>query len=378
MTEPLTYWQHVEATTGAMVKMPAWLERRDKSETLAGQTIEIARRLAFSGHSARRANMDGLSVVGVCSGAAQPLTAWRNLNFLPSVAAANRSQLLKCFQYFSESRRFLRYLVITNGARCSVHELRARLIALGREISRWASSQTLKDLGITVELRVSELTAKREANGELSYHPHANVIINCIRRTDWNRFLLFTHSFFDGHIKDCGRLVDPAEAIKYFIKPGEIMEHRPSEVGYLYLATLGLRMATPMHDLKAFIASLRRQSLKLAKKRQGEDWQWCFVRKCQAAKREKSKAFSDNIVLTKLAASPRFTNYFEPCLIVRDYKGNIQALLEQNQLAEKFAPIRAKFAASVASSISFTLPRQLPKETGQISPQAQKLYLLKT
>jgi len=372
----LDYWSHALAVTGSTVEVSQWLKRRDLSQTLEAQTREIARRLSLAGIQARRELMPGLSIVGVCSGAAQPMTAWRNINFLPSVAAANRSQLLKSFQYFSESRRYLRYLVITNGERCGVNELRSRLVALVREISRWASSQTLKDLGITVELRISEITAQREINGEISYHPHANVIIDCARKTDWQRFLRFTHDFFTGHLRDCGRLVEADEAIKYFIKPAEIMEHHPHEMAYLYLATEGVRMAAPMGNLKKMIADLKWKSLKLAKKRNGEDWQWCFVKKCSNSKREKSRSDPNDQILTKLAAQPRFTNIFEPCLIVKDYCGDVSRLLEKNFLADKFSDIRRKYAAAAASPIRFTPSRQLPDECGQ-DPR-RKVYLLKT
>lgn len=379
MAETLDYWQHAQAVSGSLVAMETWLERRDKSSTLAAQTQEIARKLALAGIQARRSIMDGLSIVGVCSGASQPLTAWRNINFLPEVAAGNRSQLLKQFQYFAETRRFLRYLVITNGRRCSCRELRARLVALGREISRWASSQTLRDLGISVELRVSEVTSQREADGELSYHPHANVIINCSRKTDWQRFLRFTHDFFKGHIRDCGRLVDANEAIKYFIKPGEIMEHKASETAYLYHAITGLRMATPMANFKAFVADLKFRSLKLAKRRDGETWRWCFVKKCPGAKRERTERDPQDMIVTKLAPQPRFVNIFEPCLIVKDYTGNISKLLEQNQLAEKFAECRAKYQAATLAAIPSTPSRQLPTQPApEMTRERQKVYLLKT
>ena len=406
MQRTLTYWQHSCDVTGAEVQPVKWQESRDSSALVESQTRTIADRLRSVGIAPERKTDGILSIVGVCSGESEVLTAWRHINFLPSVAAGNRSQLVKRLSYFataegfdaaaderlrlpktaktdspecSESlararahnarararlEPFLRYWVVTNGQRCSVHEVRSRLMDLARSVSRFAAHPALVDYGITVELRVSEVTAERDKSGAWSYHPHANVIVSSSKRIDWQKFLSFVKDNLPGHWKDCGRLVDANEAIKYFVKPADILEHRPIELLHLFVATFGLRLATPMGNFRALGGLLRDQRVKLGKTLSADrqEWKWCFVRLRDPAKTLcPPSAARDNMVMGLLPPSPRFSSRFEPCVLVRNFRGNVGDLLTSNELDKLFAP--ARMAWQTRRAIPFTPSPQLSEDS---------------
>jgi len=407
----LTYWQHCADLSGVEVAGSKWAKDRASSLALLEQTRFIAERLRSVGIDPERKSDGVLSIVGVATGQWEIVPSWRKVNFLPAVAAANRSQLIKKLAFLGsglampgpmpdspqavqtaplarararvhnararEAGPVLRYLVVTNGTRCRVEHLRARLQNLAREVSRWAAQPQLAEWGITVELRVSEITAEREPNGIWSYHPHANVIISCSKFIDWQAFLAFTTRHLSGHWRDCGRLVDPAEAVKYFVKPADVLAHRPLELAFLFQATFGLRMATPMGNLKLLGLALKERRVKLAKRLDAdrETWRWCFV-KLRDPKQHlcPPSADQDNRVLGLLPPQPRFCNRFEPVVLVRNFRGDAAVMLQQNELDKLFAVSRTAFDAR--ASIRFTPSPQLPDRiVSKTSPQTFKPQL---
>jgi hypothetical protein len=220
----------------------------------------------------------------------------------------------------------------------------------------------LKKLGVSVELRVSELTAERDLNGNWTYHPHANVVINCTKRIDWQAFLAFTTANMPGHWRDCGRLIDANEAVKYFVKPGEVMDHKPLELADLFFATAGLRLATPMGAFRELGRTMKVDRVKLAKRLDAtrENWEWCFVRLRNPNQHLCAKTVStDNQVMGLLPPQPRFSSRFEPCLLVKNYKGDLASLLTVNELESLFRP--SQIAWATRSAIRFTPSPQLPK-----------------
>lgn len=355
----VSYWQHCENLSGTLVDPGKWQKSLSQSETLELQTNAIADKLALVGVECRRPL--GLSAVGVCSGKSESVTAWRHINFLPIVAASNRSQLVKRLSYFAESRRFLRYIVVTNGKRCRARALCARARDLARSVSRFAAHPALKDFGVSVELRVTEVTAERGEDAAWSYHPHCNVVINCRRRIDWQSFLKFATKNLPGHWKDCGRLIDANEAVKYFVKPAEVLAHSSNELLELFNATKGLHLATPMGALKDFGAELKLKKVKLSKKLSADrqSWKWCFVN-LQTEKKSESKGERQNIIVAKMCPQPRFVNRFEPCLLVKNYSGDRTGLLSQNKLCELYRPSLLAWQSQIqADSIRFTPSPQL-------------------
>ena len=405
---PLSYWRHCEVLSGVEVAEVKWTESRQRSLELAENTQEIARRLEAGGVKTRRENGGDLTVVGVFTGQSEQPEAWRHINFLPTVAAMNRSQLVKKLAFFVDNpetsrtrarahnararharAREARYFVLTNGRRCRVEELRGRLQALHRAVSRIAAHPDVKAHGVTFQLRVSELTVERDDDGNATYHPHANVIVTSSKRVDWSAFRSLMWRLVPGHWNDCGRLLDANEAVKYFVKPAEILALNPQELAQLFEATFGLRMATPMNDFKEFGRWLALERLKLSKiisRESGdvENWKWCFVKRQSSAEKLPARTQAADTVLAVMSPQPRFTSRFEPCVLVRNFSGSLETVLRVNNLESAFAESRRSWENRAART-EFTPSPQLsensdskPTRTYELRPHKPPLQMVRT
>lgn len=367
----LTWLQHVNNLAAVSVHEDTWLTSRSRAAEMERQTVAIASTLREGGVEPLRKLNAKVSIVGLLSGQSAEVKTWRKMNFLPSVAADNRRQLLRQVSYFAESRPYLRYLVFTNGPRCHVGELRERLRALHRTISNLAADPMLKHWGITIELRVSELTCERDDEGRWTYHPHANVVIDCSRalRDEWTDFLSFVRAANSAWWKDCGRLVSADEAVKYFTKPAEVLAHTPAEAVDLLRATFLLKMAQPMGALKRQAEEMRDRKtdagepapVKLGKRLSARGWKWCFVRVNRRAQKDgNAGGTAVDQILTVLPPQPRFEPFMEPCAIVVNFSGNLRGLLAKNELSQPIAAAAEKWSARSAPLMSTPTP-QLPK-----------------
>ena len=379
--------------TGHEVHADTWLDSRNERTKLQRMTETLAARLREGGVEPLRKSPSRMCIVGVCTGKVEEVTQYRNINFLPSVASANRSQVLKRMNYFAESHRYLRYAVVTNGARCPVGELRPRLCSLARSISNFAALPALRALGISVQFRGSEFTARRDVEtGEISYHPHANLVFDCSRRLSpdlWRTFLKLAHDHFPGHWRDCGRLGEAAEAVKYCTKPAELLELDPDELCALALAVQGLHLVQSMGAFAALGRQLDEGGVKLGKRLVREDWQWCLVRKAgrvvdaeKAAKAAASRVEvaswlgeataascdRDDLVLAVMPPQPRFVPRLEPCLLIMNYSGNFARAVEGADLGDLVALASAAWAAALTSTPARQLPAVATSGEAAVSP----------
>ncbi len=352
-----------------------------------------------------------LSIVGLMTGESVDVVAYRHLNFLPSVAADNRSQLCKRLAYFAEKNPYLRYLVFTNGPRCGIRDLRDRLRRLHRAVSQIASEPALKHWGITFELRVSEVTAAKAftddsgevlvehpsgdiskrapagegvKDGEWSYHPHANVIINKARflaDDEWREYLSWMHAVCPGAWNDNGVLKDAKEAVKYFTKPAEIIEHTPAELVGLYAATFGLHLAQTMSAFRAFALKLKDDRVKLSHRlcRDGV-WRWCFVRlSTKEQKLGDAGGTCIDSILSLLSPQPKFLPRLEPCALVSNYSGQFERMLRTSNIEDYLKAFHSRWngISAVGADVGSTpSPKLLSTTSGGFAakrPQAAVL-----
>lgn len=203
--------------------LESWAERREAHARMAEDTRRMADVLEAAGIVARLD--EPLTGVGACTGQADTLESWRNINVLPLVASRNRRPVLKALTYFLQRRppswgRY-RYAVVTSGERVEVFgDLRGRIQGLHRRISKWAAAAG--DLfGIEVVHRQTEVTVDED----LSMHPHSNVVYRPTRRlsrAEWARFLMWSGEFLGSWWRDCGVVEDAAEIVKYCLKGDDL------------------------------------------------------------------------------------------------------------------------------------------------------------
>ena len=347
--------------TGYEVHADTWLDSRNERAKLQVMTDQLVEKLREGGIEPLRKSQATISIVGVCTGKVEVVTQYRNINFLPVVAAANRSQVLRRMDFFAQSRPFLRYGVVTNGPRCPISELRTSLCALGRAVSNFGSRAELKSWGVELVFRGSEFTVRREADGLVTCHPHANVVFNFSRRLapeQFREFLRFAHEQFPGHWRDCGRLREAAEAVKYITKPAELLGLSSGELCALQKAVHGLKLVQPMGEFAALGRRLKGEGVKLGKRLVQGVWRWCKVRKAgRDGGPTEARGESKDVVLSVLPPQPRFVPRLEPCLLVMNFSGDLVAAVEKANLGEMLCPA---LEAWMRPPLSFTPTRQLP------------------
>lgn len=222
---PLTHVDIERANTGrCWGDLTEWGERRVSYERMARETERMAGILESGGVNCRLPS--ALSAVGLVTGAVDRLDVWRNVNVLPLVASRNRRPILKMFRYWLEKHGnsawgYPRYAVITSGERMPIGaDLRGAIQAMHRRISKWAywARHTYQ---MECLLRVGELTVDED----LTFHPHANVVYRPTRRLsrpEWQMFLRASEKVLGAHWRDCGRVIEPAEVVKYFAKGDDL------------------------------------------------------------------------------------------------------------------------------------------------------------
>ena len=255
-----------------------WCARCARQERLQQQTEELAAALERTGIPARRDVNE--MVIDVMTGAMERANGYRSIRFLPLIAQRDRRPMLNAFEVFRRALRghgkYVRLLVMTAGlpislgglppAKLSSTELkkteyftlRDGVNELSRLISRWAqTADQVHDVDFL--FRGAEFTLERRGDDDFySVHLHANLLIEPRRRLsekEWAAFLESGRQYFgDRWWKDCGRLRNPNEAIKYPWKPLEIDARRIGDAGvrWIYEQTFGLPMMQPLGAFRAW------------------------------------------------------------------------------------------------------------------------------
>ncbi len=260
-------WHHLMAQeTGVQVSdLPTWLEREQRYRLQDELTTRLAGVLEAAGIPAHRAGA-GFALVGLVTGGVKPAEQpYRRIHFLPSVAATLRAELANGLELFLATRaRYARYAVVTTGQRCELDELRRRIVRLSRLVSRWAH-EVCKPLGVVVAFRSIELPCD---DGK-TFHVHANVVYwptHSIPKKAWRSFLRRTRAYFGAHWKDCGRLKEVREVVKYVMKGDDVArlaDNDPADVVELYQQLRGLRLVECHGPFRAFRRELDNDGLKV-------------------------------------------------------------------------------------------------------------------
>lgn len=362
-----------------------WRERRARDAVLHEQTEALAAALERTGMPAHR-DAD-VTAVGLITGAQEPLNSYRSICFLPEVAQRDRRPMLNELRYFRKDRaahrKYMRMAVVTNGVpvrlgglppamregetceqwrkrESEYFELRDRIIDLNARVRRFA--QTAREThDVDVVFRGIEFTVKRR-NGDdfFSAHPHANLLYTSghrLGKKEWAAFLACGRHYFGGNWwRDCGKLEDPNEAIKYPFKPAELDPQRIGDAGvrWLFEQTFGLPMTQPMGAFRAW----RNQELWVQEKRpdgtvrrrkfrkvvtleynSGSRLGLCSVRKRSGKPRDPHKIVRadrpppENVLLGFTMPQRRSSPYAEPCALVLNYTPSPVTELGQDALA---------------------------------------------
>lgn len=220
---------------------------------LLQQTNHLADLLEAQGIRARE-ERTGIIVFGEVTGKLEEHRDFRPIRFLPLVAQRERQGMLNALMYFqanAEGGRYMRYAVVTAGERIPAHRpLRIAIRKLGRDISRWAS-EAMQRFDIDVVYRGTEFTVDHHG----TYHPHSNVLYIPRRKLqphEWSQFLAWTRQRLGAHWQDCGKLIEPREALKYPFKPTDLDGRPGAEIAWLFNELFRMKLAQPLGAFKRF------------------------------------------------------------------------------------------------------------------------------
>jgi hypothetical protein len=311
--------------------------------------------------------------ISAVTGIATPLNSYRPIRFIPLVASRDRRPMLNGLRFWIDEEctrpDHLRYGVITAAERVPAFgELRKVLQDFHRDISRWAS-EAFAVYGIKVQFRGSEFTRKTAAErgmddhhpDQMIYHPHANVLMQPMRllpkegRGSWAEFLSWTWKEFGAHWQDCGIVQDPAEIVKYVVKPDEMKDLTPEEAKWLHESLFRLNLAQPMGDFREWWSALQERGGKVIRVKAGEGSRLVIVQKSKKLDHSKSDEPADgpedrpedspqdcpgddpnpeNIFIGATLPMWQHTPWAEPSLLVMNYNPLTMSRAAHERLAE--------------------------------------------
>ena len=296
-TQPRRVKSHTEVlrgNAGAAQNPITFVEGRLADAELEHQTRVIAKKLEAAGWEPRRSDADDVVSIGLVSGTVLRNGGWRNSNILPAVAKRNRAGMLAAFGMWQtenpRAREYCRLCVVTSGPRCSLEELPERLRWFNERLGRFAERAKKPRWSVEVQLVALEVTFRREDDGGVSCHLHANVVYWPRRRLEgdgWSRFLVWMRKHFKvSQIEDAGTLDDPEEVIKYVTKPSEVLQLTSDETRFLAETLHRKQIVRTFNTFGDYCKELREAHEKIRFDREDKTWTRMQMRTREQADRD--------------------------------------------------------------------------------------------
>lgn len=261
----LTFDQVMRANMGKFMPPRAWVKNRKDGDRLLEQTEAMAEALGRQGIVARRES--NIQRIDDVTGEITDIPSFRNICFLPVVAKRNRrDQILDIEYYLSQiDPHNWRYVVITFGDRIDAFgDLKEAKRNASRKIARWRE-RVLKKLGV----KTGFVGWEYPRNDDGSYHLHANVLIKTPFFADRGAALRSkTHEHFGSWWKDCGKINNVSELVKYPFKPNSIDGANDAELAWLHGQTFGERICNILGPIQKWRKHRKESGLKVFKMRQ--------------------------------------------------------------------------------------------------------------
>lgn len=323
-------WDYFQLETGTSVPVDRFRESQKRKNALEQQTEDIAKILESGGIECRAGKV---TMLGGVTGETKEVSQWRQLSILPTVARQKKAPLLRDLTFFLDRKtaKHARYMVITNGQRIPVSELKQAIKDINRKISKWAFE--IKQL-YKMDVVFRGLEFPIDENGMV--HLHANVVY--IPRTklsdyQFKQFLQVTHSVMGAHLQDNGKLKNAHEVVKYALKNTELLNAKHQLVCDLAKAVMGASLFAPMGSFRKFRQRLAKRHLRtlwfdgrlvIGKGRQQTEEQKRLIKESK----EKGGAAKTNRLVSILQPIAYFTPFKEPVIIIQ---GDVQTVLETDE-----------------------------------------------
>jgi hypothetical protein len=308
------------------MEFEAWAANNDRYKELVRQTEQMEWKMQMAGGETRRPDALRVVLKSIATSQEHEVTPWRNINFLPAVAARNRGGQLKSFEFFAQDRPYLRYSVCTIGARCSIELLKGQIQKLHRAVSNLAADPRMRqEWQADVVLRVTEITVERTECGALSFHPHANVCVETkkfLTEEQWDQFLALVRTYLDGaHWEECGQIKNIRELIKYPVKPADLECMTGEELLQLAAIFHRLKIYSPMGEFRAMRKEHKQARVRPVKRKAGNRTIWAVQKMPPVGRKSEQETPGGaseitNHIVTVTTPQARFSPVMEPCVLV--------------------------------------------------------------
>ena len=254
-----------------------WEDNAAKRKHLADQTKKIATKLEEGyqiyglgwQHTENVPAYDNtdLTLFGLTSGQSKKLESYRNIIFLPSVAQKNRGDHTKQLQLFLKHNQNCRMWTFTAGPRCNLDKLHENVKWMHRRLSKLNDQPFMKKYGCKFVFRSTEFGELAEnGNEDISLHPHMHSLMKLdhyLRPEDWSKLLARIQAFWGVYCKDCGKIMNSRELVKYCVKPSDLDGLNNVQLIKLYHATKGLRLWETLRDFRKMRRTIREDKQKV-------------------------------------------------------------------------------------------------------------------
>ena len=346
------YLRLVRENAGRSLDPEVYDKKTKDRRKLREQSFEIAMKMKEAGKDVFNADAD-MHMVNPITGEAKKIDGYKNVCFIPAVAAKNRKPMKeRLFHYLNLPRNQgkVRMWVFNMGARSEIAQVSERVSKLNRNLGI-LSHEIRKKWGIDFLFRSTELGEPKYGDqGRVNFHVHAHVLVRTEFIKDWTGMLQWVHRrwrricrmspnqswsvFYEGKTLN---IVE--EACKYVIKPDKLQKLTGPELVGLSDALFKKHLVQPMGRFKGFCAYMKRNHLR-PMRTMGKDgvlssmlvknWNSKTEREKELDRcwRETAKELGtafvadrpqDNVVVSVCQPSFAFGNSCMPALLVRNY-----------------------------------------------------------
>ncbi len=319
-------------------------EYEDARRLLLCQSVEMESRLARVGINIAAKQPVNVISIGNVSGTKQASErSFRKCRFIPVVAKAERAAWLREIEYFlrrDPQGSFARYAVISIGERIAFDEhfeenAKEATARAQARIRKWIN-ETRQKYGIDVLLKTLEVAVDEESG-----HVHYNVIY--IPRKRMNKavfadFLSFSRRRLKAHWKDCGRIRDLKEVVKYSTKitgPDSLEVLNDNAFKSMFGFMFGRTTIEGHGSFAAFRDDLKTNKKKVVWMRKANAPAYLVVMRKQTKPRNLEPKFDElkeNLIIGRQLPRSMGAGLIEPVTIVQNYCENPKTEAGRNRL----------------------------------------------
>lgn len=250
--------EHCTKNTGKVIPPDKYRKKAAKRNEWDAVSIIVAKRLESIGYKAF--NYRNNTKMALFCKKVKSLPSYRKINIISAVANQQHKQYRLDLKYYFTQNPYCRTWVFTLKERQPFENIRVSLDKLNSHIRKLSDRKYMKDAGVEIVFRSSELGSEKHVDGVPTVHVHAHVIVKMDRvlpPEEWSILLSKVHRHWDGHFSDQELIKDGDAISNYIIKPNYLMRITNPELKVLYEQTFGAKLIQAMGSFKKLRKTLK-------------------------------------------------------------------------------------------------------------------------